>query len=578
MDESILHQKKTKKTFPAWRKAKKWAKNTILSLAASLMLTGCPQSCIPTPIGLPPVAGISSNKSSTEKGGSVNIKTTGTAKNGKSIISYGLESDYNGNGIVDGPDETITQDNPFDINPQLNYAGTAKFYSFCTDDAGLTSDKAKLEILVTEPTTTTIPQQQLPTADFSEFERDFKLVDGQQKEYTLPVPLDSNGVEVPYKAVRVVSGNEYINSIGIDIPTRKLTAKPKPISQETSCQLEFDFGTTESGTATYSTSIIPIDNLCNIEGQIESNWDAEGVTKPGEVKGFAEGDRTKKVIDYTAPDGRFNVQANAPATNLTLKGRFTEPSGTTFVCQSVFDATKDYTGIKLIGEPWSNFCTKLDFLDWCNYTSMDGHIEGWDLPKFEGVELVYQHPAGNKGIFNSTNRRIVKETLIASDGGEAFFNNKISLDNKVQEDDASTTNFHYLYNGYGFSALPNWIVIISVDGLVDASGESCAGLTSVGYLNNNRGTHTINRALIMLDSNRLSPNGLTPDYLKKILLHEFKHAADSPGGEGTGLVNPYSVMSQNLTQAGLADIDKAKLTYGRYPFGTPFNDVLQSGF
>ena len=71
---------------------------------------------------------------------------------------------------------------------------------------------------------------------------------------------------------------------------------------------------------------------------------------------------------------------------------------------------------------------------------------------------------------------------------------------------------------------------------------------------------------------------LSEDGLRGTALHEIGgHVSTGSvwnGFEGTNIVNPYSVISQNLLEAGQADIKNAKLRYGRYPLGEPFNQIL----
>ncbi len=129
-----------------------------LALAASAMIVSC-QDCTPfPPSDLPPEATLTVDKTSVNKGESVNVKVNGTAKslknlkdaNAKSdkfIVSYHLDADYDGNGTVD---ETIEQETPIDIYRKLDYVGKAKFSAMTTDNKGLTSDVKSLEVIVNE--------------------------------------------------------------------------------------------------------------------------------------------------------------------------------------------------------------------------------------------------------------------------------------------------------------------------------------------------------------------------------------------------------------------------------------------
>ncbi|MEN6297834.1 MAG: hypothetical protein ABFC92_07800, partial [Rectinema sp.] len=166
------------------------------------------------------------------------------------------------------------------------------------------------------------------------------------------------------------------------------------------------------------------------------------------------------------------------------------------------------------------------------------------------------------------------ERCMASDGVEALFDNRISLDTKVQVDDESTTNFHYFYNGL-IDAHPNWIVVVPVYNLTTIDGYPCQGIAGVQYLNNNPNLGILNGAVIRLNATTLTSN-LT--VLKGVSMHEFNHAILSPHGEGTKTVNPYSVMG-NRTDAGEADVKKAHMVYnGRYDKMEEYAKILGMKF
>ncbi|MCX8013615.1 MAG: hypothetical protein N3A02_04935, partial [Rectinema sp.] len=122
----------------------RWIRKLALILAASSIIASC-QDCNPfPPSNLPPEAVLTTNKTSVKKGESVNVKLNANAKslknlkeaNAKSdnfIISYHLDIDYDNNGTID---KIIEQQNPIDVNEQLNYVGKAKFYGMVTDNRG----------------------------------------------------------------------------------------------------------------------------------------------------------------------------------------------------------------------------------------------------------------------------------------------------------------------------------------------------------------------------------------------------------------------------------------------------------
>lgn len=129
-----------------------------LALTASAMIASCQNCNLFPPSDLPPEANLTVDKTSVNKGESVNVKVNGTAKslknlkdvNAKSdkfLVSYHLDADYDGNGTVD---ETIDQETPIDIDRQLDYVGKSKFSASVTDNLGLTSDVKSLEVIVND--------------------------------------------------------------------------------------------------------------------------------------------------------------------------------------------------------------------------------------------------------------------------------------------------------------------------------------------------------------------------------------------------------------------------------------------
>jgi hypothetical protein len=567
-----------------------------LALAASAMIVSC-QDCNPfPPSDLPPEATLTVDKTSVNKGESVNVKVNGTAKslknlkdaNAKSdkfIVSYHLDADYDGNGTVD---ETIEQETPIDIYRQLDYVGKAKFSAMTTDNKGLTSDVKSLEVIVNDIPVP--PVNQPPQVDFSSVDKE--LIDGKEKTIILPEPTDEDTPgTIPYTKAEVIEGS-YIESVSLNPATRELTIKAKPVSQNQNYKLRLSFGTDETNKNTANLEGI-IQNLCNIKGQIESNGEAVGITKPGDVIAYelikeSYGSITKgeNVIPETStPDGKFNVQANKVINKILLRARFNEPGNIdgdnkSYVKNLILDASKDYDDIVMVCEPSPNPLTlpvtKRDFYDFINHSYPGYGIEMWDLSKIEGIEVLYKHPNPSIGEFNSLARDALKERIYASDGVKALFNHKIdsAIDNgsvKVQIDDESTTEFHYNYVGGFIGAHPNWIVVVPVYDLRDINLYPCAGLTGVQYLNNSPNSHIINGAVIRLNTSQIHGNY---EWLKRVGMHELNHAITSPCGEGTTLMRPYSLMG-NRKDAGPADIKKANLIYsGRYKAGEEYKRIL----
>jgi len=443
---------------------------------------------------------LTSEKSSLKKGESSLISIDGTDEDGKSdIVNYKIKIDYDNNGVID---KQLEDSVPFSTTEQFNNTGTAKIYGEVKDSKGSTDTKV-LEILVSETPVNKLPQVNLTGVDFS-------LLDGKQKTITLPEPTDEDTPgTIPYTNAEIIQGNENIESISLNPATRELTIKAKAVSQNQNYKIRLSFGTDSQNKNTAELESI-IQNLCNIRGRIESNSDVEGVGKPGEVKGYEVLSQVYDTIttgeilipETRTSNGNFEVQASKPTTTLLLRARFDEPGNLdgdnkSYVRNMTFDASKDYDNVIMTCETSPNFpITKQQYFEWIYYYAGGSRLIKWDLTTLEGIEILYQHPEGtSKGYFSTEMREAIAERVKASNGFEALFNNKISLDEKLQIDDENTTNFHYYYNGI-IDSHPNWIVIVPVYDLRDISLYPCKGLTGVQYLNNNSLLGIINGAVI----------------------------------------------------------------------------------
>jgi hypothetical protein len=455
---------------------------------------------------------------------------------------------------------------------QQNNVGTAKVYGEVKDSKGAIDTK-NLNILVSE-----IPVNKLPEVNLTGV--DFSLLDGKQKTINLPEPTDEDTPgTIPYTNAEIIQGNENIESISLNPATRELTIKAKAVSQNQNYKIRLSFGTDNQNKNTAELESI-IQNLCNIRGRIESNSDLEGVGKPGEVKGYEVlsqnyGNITTGEIlipETRTENGNFEIQASKPTTTLLLRARFDEPGNLdrdnkSYVRNITFDASKDYDNVIMTCETSPNFpVTKAQFAQWIG----NRQLRRWDLTTLEGIEILHKHPDPSKGEFSATMKEAIAERIRASNGAEALFNNKISLDEKLQIDDENTTNFHYYYNGI-IDSHPNWIVIVPVYDLRDVNLYPCKGLTGVQFLNNNPSLYIINGAVIELDTMTMWND---VPLLKRVSMHELNHSILTPSGEGNPIVNPYSVMG-NMLNAGQADIKKANMVYnGRYNLGEQYLQIL----
>jgi len=514
---------------------------------------------------------LTSEKSSLKKGENTLISIDGTDEDGKSdIVNYKIKIDYDNNGTIDKQLENST---PFSTTEQFDIVGTAKVYGEVKDSKDATDTKV-LEILVSETPVNKLPQVNLEGVDFS-------LLDGKQKTIHLPEPTDEDTLgTIPYTNAEIIQGNENIESISLNPATRELTIKAKAVSQNQNYKIRLSFGTDNQNKNTAELESI-IQNLCNIRGRIESNSDLEGVGKPGEVKGYEVLSQdygnitTGEVLipETRTSNGNFEIQASKPTTTLLLRARFDEPGNLdgdnkSYVRNITFDASKDYDNVVMTCETSPNFpVTKAQFAQWIG----NAGVRGWDLTTLEGIEILHKHPDPSKGEFSATMKEAIAERIRASNGAEALFNNKISLDEKLQIDDENTRDFHYNYVGGFIGSHPNWIVIVPVYDLRDISLYPCKGLTGVQYLNNNSDLCIINGAVIRLDTMTMFND---MPLLKRVSMHELNHAILTCYGEGNSIVNPYSVMG-NMLNAGPADIKKANIVYnGRYNLGERYFKIL----
>ncbi len=524
-----------------------------------------------------PLAKLNANPLSLKQGESSQISLTGTDEDNDAIIKYKIWGDFNLDGTVNN-DEIIEQTSPISSSKQFNNPGTVEVHGEVTDEHGAVGTSSA-NISVNPSGTNKLPQVDLTGVDAN-------VLDGKQKIIILPQPTDEDtpGV-IPYTNAEIIDGSNYIENISINSGTRELEIKAKPVSQNQNYKIKLSFGTDGTNKNTANLEGV-IENLCNVQGRIESNGDSAGVGKSGDVIGYIPTFNEygqfigvdEKIIDEThTSNGSFNVQASKPATDLLVRARFDESGNLdgdnkSYVRSIILDATKDYSNIVLTCEPSPNPVTlpvtKQQFADWIG--GMD-ELMNWDLTTIEGIEILYKHPEPSKGEFTTTMQDAIAERVKASNGAEAFFDNKISLDSKIQVDNESTTNFHYYYNIAGFSAYPNWIVIVPVYNLTDISGYPCQGLTGVQYLNNNSNLGIINGSVIRLNATTMRTD---VPLLKRVSMHELNHAILSPSGEGNSIVNPYSVMG-NKIDAGSADLKKAHIVYnGRYDRMEEYRKIL----
>lgn len=518
---------------------------------------------------------LTSDRTSLKQGECAVLSIDGTDEDGKSdIVNYTITIDYDSNGVID---RQLENSAPFSTTEQFDSVGTAKVYGAVRDSKGAIDTKV-LEIIVHE-----IPVNKVPEVNFEGV--DFSLLDGKQKTIHLPEPTDEDTPgTIPYTNVEIIQGNENIESISLNPATRELTIKANAVSQNQNYRIRVSFGTDNQNRNTAELESI-IQNLCNIRGRIESNSDLEGVGKPGEVKGYEVINQvydrvtTGEILipETRTENGNFEVQASKPTTTLLLRARFDEPGNLdgdnkSYVRNITFDASKDYDNVIMTCEINPNFpVTKQQYFEWLYYYAGGNVLMSWDLATIEGIEILHKHPDPSKGEFSATMKEAIAERIRASNGAEALFNNKISLDEKLQIDDENTANFHYeYYNGY-VTSKDNWIVIVPVYDLRDVNLYPSKGLARVQYLNNNPNLYIINGAVIRLDTMTMR-NNMT--VLKGVSMHELNHAILTPFGEGNSTVNPYSVEG-NMLNAGPADIKKANIVYnGRYKAKEFYKNIL----
>jgi len=224
-----------------------------------------------------PLAKLNANPLSLKQGESSQISLTGTDEDNDAIVKYKLWGDFNLDGTINN-DERIEQTTPISSSKQFNNSGTVKVYGEVTDEHGAVGT-TNVDISVNAVGTNKIPQVDLTGVDANVF-------DGKQKTIGLPEPTDEDTPgEIPYSKAEIIEGNDYLESVSLNSETRELIIRAKPVSQNQNYKIKLSFGTDETNKNTANLEGV-IENLCNVQGRIESNGDSAGVGKSGDVIGY----------------------------------------------------------------------------------------------------------------------------------------------------------------------------------------------------------------------------------------------------------------------------------------------------
>jgi len=283
---------------------------------------------------------ISAQESSVKKDNpaKLNVKITDRLGN-DNIAEWGYKADYDGNGTIseDEKDRFDSYTGETQVTTRnLTRLGSLEFIVDALNAQGASAE-AKTSVNVVE----NIPPQDLPpSVDLSGV--DFKLTETQEKQISLPAPIDPDTPgDILYKQVEILEGAENFENYNVT-PAGILTLKPKSITAQKKYGFKLTF---ENANGQIGTAIIEdktIENLCRIQGKLESARDP-GVLRAGEVRQYNE-ETMSSENDYIGrqitSDGIIDFIADTPANKVSLQGFI--PGDRSFWAKISLDGTKDY--------------------------------------------------------------------------------------------------------------------------------------------------------------------------------------------------------------------------------------------
>jgi hypothetical protein len=167
-----------------------------------------------------------------------------------------------------------------------------------------------------------------------------------------PTDPDTPGVVVPYTAAETISGGVT----PVTINGNQLIVNGSSTSADAPYKIKLTFGTPEGGINT-ATLEGTLKNLCGVSGNLRSVVTGAGIPGPMEIC-----DESDNVLGSTSAssDGSFYVEANAPVSNIVLKGKDNQDG---FKAKLRFDGTRDHSGASLLATPKFTLSTKTQFRD-----------------------------------------------------------------------------------------------------------------------------------------------------------------------------------------------------------------------
>ena len=440
-----------------------------------------------------------------------------------------------------------------------------------------------------EPPTEPPIEQYIPTLNLTGLNADFNE-DGQLVLY-LPVPQDANLEDNPVPYTRIKSLTSEKITASLNILENKLTIIGKE-DEIGDYQLELEFGSAGGGIGT-----------ATLEGKINDLLDVEGYFKELDTDSAAEA--VIKIFDKNsttpiaqtvsnASNGYFSVHSTnkkvSDLSGVVIEAAVKENGvWKSFLVRENFPAGDVTISEPLRAKLFPNYCTPSEFKTFMNQINMSSYgLTRFDLNNLQGVEILRGDPLNRGFNFTLNNQNFIEDKInnpgdIGLYVGEKDLNGSnpgwVDVQIDMNDPNQDPPNKHYTLSSDRKIILDinsGWIIIFP--------NNIGGGQVFHGYLNNNKSTGIINRAIIDLG---VVNNAVTT--------HEFGHVfiASNPGYDGHCNIPPFynglppatntlTIMTPNnlkLPPPGVADIDARKIEYN-YPYfpGKMIDDILGQTF
>lgn len=431
------------------------------------------------------------------------------------IVEWSYKADYDGNGTIS--EEEINRFDSYSGETQvttrnLTKEGNLEFIVEALNAQGA-ANQAKTSVNVVED----LP----PSVDLSGV--DFKLTEAQEKQITLPVPIDPDTPgDVLYKQIEFVEGGENFENYNVT-PAGILTLKSKSIIKKVPYQIKLIY---ENSSGVRNSSVVSSEilNLFQASGTLKNarlNSASNGILELYDITTKA------KIGEISTSTGEFDIKSTIPSTGkVSLQGRL-NPDG---FWEKIELENEDQTGLNVFAFPApdfyldpptnSNKCTKEQFREFASTPNIstslvyDGGIwkeEGLCKGLADylvGIEIVDVNPDITKGSYTQTQMNDIEKYLNKPEGIRKILNGR-DISSIIQKDNASSTK-HYIADGGTLTYIePGYLIILPNKTLT-------GGFTVPYYLNGSQLTGQVNKARIEI--------GTTYAINQAILYHEVLHA------------------------------------------------------